>query len=546
MENGDISCKPNAFILQTPRAKPNGQLPARPREDRTRTMSNEELLKRTLRKSGVVLHPTSLPGPHGMGSLGRHAREFVDFLARAEQKVWQVLPLGPTGLGNSPYMCTSAFAGNPLLIDLETLVDDGLLDADAVVGGPDRRDHIDFALTIAFKEERLAWACARFRAHASDDDRAAFAAFKQEHSDWLDDFCLFTALSRAQQFAPWNRWPKPLKTRQPEALQAARQEHAEAIDTIAVEQFLFRRQWMALLDFAHQNQVMLVGDVPIVVAANSADVWANPDIYWLDDDGEQIYEAGVPPDYFSPTGQLWGNPIYRWDVLAHRGYDWWIQRFKRTLETVDLIRIDHFRGFADYWQVEAGQPNAINGKWVPGPGRDLFDAVHQALGQIPVIAEDLGIITPRVEELRDALELPGMKVLQFAFGGDSANPHLPHCHIPRCVVYPGTHDNDTTVGWYAGADAEVLDHVRSYLRIDGNDIAWQFIGVAWQSPAELAVVVCQDLLSLDSSARMNTPGVADGNWSWRLLEGQLHDGIAERLRGLTRLYWRSERSYQRK
>ncbi len=491
------------------------------------------------RQSGLILHPTCLPGPGGIGTLGSHARAFIDFLAESEQQVWQILPLGPTGLGNSPYMATSAFAGNPLLIDLQELVDEGWLEAQCADEAPPTSVRVDFGAVIVHKERCLTAAWDAYQRRATDRQRADHDAFVAEHAEWLEDFALFTALGRATHHAPWSEWPRALRVREPAALEAARVQHANAMARIRFEQFVFERQWNALHDYARAKQVSIVGDVPIFVAGNSADVWANPELFVLDDEGLPTVVAGVPPDYFAEKGQLWGNPLYRWDVLAERDYAWWVARFRRVLGQVDTVRIDHFRGFAAYWEVKADREDAMEGRWVPGPGRALFDRVREELGDIPVIAEDLGIITPEVEALRDALGLPGMKVLHFGFGGDSLNPHLPHNHVPRCVVYPGTHDNDTTLGWYQQLDQQAADHVRIYLHIDGRDIAWQLLVPAWASVAELAVANTQDILGLGSEHRMNTPGVADGNWEWRLTEGQLSVALALRLRSMTRRYGRS-------
>ncbi len=492
------------------------------------------------RGAGVLLHPTSLPGPYGCGDLGEEAYRFVDWLARARQSLWQILPLGPPGFGNSPYATRSAFAGNPLLIALDPLRERGWLDQDDLAGppaaGPDR---IDFDRLLPWREERLRRAFARFTQGADAATREQFAAFAQAESAWLDDFALFMALREAEHGTAWNRWPPTLRLRQPEALAGARQQLAEAIAYQRFVQWLFAAQWAELKRYANANGVRLLGDIPIFVAYDSADVWARPELFQLDAAGEPTAVAGVPPDYFSATGQRWGNPLYRWDELARRGYDWWIERFRHALRQADLLRIDHFRGFEACWEIPAAEPTAINGRWQPGPGTALFDAVRAALGALPLVAEDLGLITPEVEALRKAVGAPGMRVLQFAFGGDATNPYLPHNYASDTVVYTGTHDNDTTAGWWSEAGEAERDHARRYLARDGSDIAHDLIRLAYGSVAELAVVPVQDVLGLGSEARMNLPGRPEANWAWRLRSDALHDGHADWLAGLAELYGRA-------
>ncbi|MDX9722336.1 MAG: 4-alpha-glucanotransferase [Myxococcota bacterium] len=492
-----------------------------------------------MRQSGIILHPTSLPSSGGIGTLGDAAYAFVDFLAEAQQQLWQVLPLGPTDEGHSPYMCTSAFAGNPLLIDLDRLRNDGWLAAEEIYDRPPSGPKVDFPAVLTFKTRCFAAAHRGFRDNASAHHRGEFEAFCREEADWLDDFSLFTALREAHQGAPWWTWELSLRRREADALQQARSEHAELIDRICFEQWVFFRQWHALHRYANTRGISIIGDMPIFVASNSADVWANQPIFQLDENGHRTVVAGVPPDYFSPTGQLWGNPLYRWDVLAERNYDWWVNRFRALLRMVDKCRIDHFRGFESFWEVPSDSPTAMTGRWVPGPGRALFDAVREQLGELPLIAEDLGIITEAVEQLRVALGLPGMKVLQFAFDGDPTNLHLPHNHHANAVVYPGTHDNNTIVGWYQELGAEAGDQLRLYFAIDGRDIAWQMLTAAWSSVADTAIASMQDLLSLGGEARMNTPGLSQGNWAWRLLYWQVNSTLALRLRELTRRFARA-------
>ncbi len=491
------------------------------------------------RASGILLHPTSLPGPYGIGTLGEEAYRWVDFLAEAEQSYWQVLPLGPTGFGDSPYQSFSAFAGNPLLIDLRTLVERGWLDEALLREGHALPEaYVDYGALIPFKRRSLRSAYRGFLRRASDEEREAFATFCHEESWWLDDFALFMALKDVFHSA-WNEWPRPLRLREPDALAQVRREHAERIEEHRFSQWLFFRQWHALREYAHNHGVRLIGDIPIFVAYDSADVWAHPEFFHLDEEGRPTVVAGVPPDYFSPTGQLWGNPLYRWNVLAEHGYSWWIDRVRATLRLVDWVRLDHFRGFEAYWEIPAGMPTAEIGRWVPGPGDALFRALKEALGELPIIAEDLGVITPEVEALRERWGFPGMKVLQFAFS-DPQNPYLPHNYTStRWVVYTGTHDNDTTVGWFQSLDGKTRDFVLRYLARDGRDIAWDFIRLAWQSVAVLAVAPLQDVLRLGSEARMNTPGRPAGNWTWRVQTSMLTPDVARALADLTRLYARA-------
>lgn len=490
------------------------------------------------RRSGILLHPTSLPGPHGIGELGAEARAWIDFLAAAGQRAWQVMPLGPTGYGDSPYQCFSSFAGNPYLIDLGALAEEGWLasgELEPLRALPERA--VDFGTLIPLKVERLTLAADRFLAGASAQQRAELAAFV-ERSAWLEDFALFMAVKNSQGGRAWGEWPAPLRDRQDAALAAARAELAGEIRRIEVWQFWFSRQWDAVKEYANARGVLVIGDVPIFVSLDSADAWANRELFHLGEDGGPVVVAGVPPDYFSATGQRWGNPLYRWDVLASRGFDWWIERVRAALTTVDLLRIDHFRGFAAYWEIPASEPTAVKGRWVDGPGQALFDALAGALGELPLIAEDLGVITPDVEELRDANGLPGMKVLQFAFGGGSDDPYLPHNYPRNAVVYTGTHDNDTTRGWYAAAPAHERDFVRRYLARDDERLSWDLIRLALASTADLAIVPLQDVLDLGPEARMNTPGVASGNWSWRFTWHDVPTWVAPELAQMSELYGR--------
>ncbi len=489
------------------------------------------------RAAGVLFHPTSLPGPHGIGALGKAAYDWVDFLVESGQKWWQILPLGPTGYGDSPYQCFSALAGNPYLVDLEAVRLAGLLTpAELAVEFP--HDHVDFGPVIEFKNRALARAWERFGANASAQLKAEFEHFTSAEATWLDDFALFMALKDANGGVSWQEWPDPLRLRDAAALAQAAEKLRGSIGLHQFRQFLFFKQWRAVKQYANERNVRLIGDVPIFVSIDSADVWARPELFQLDQARHPVAVAGVPPDYFSATGQLWGNPLYDWEALAADRYAWWVLRLRATLAQVDLIRIDHFRGFEAYWRIPAGMPTAQVGKWTPGPGRALFDQLKATLGDLPLIAEDLGVITPEVDALRQAAELPGMRVLQFAFGGATEDRFLPHMYEHDTVVYTGTHDNDTTRGWYEHINEAERDRVRRYLACDGRNIAWDMIRAAWMSVADLAVTPLQDVLDLGSQARMNTPGQPAGNWSWRFTPGQLQPWHRDRLGDLTSLYAR--------
>ncbi|MBM3150785.1 MAG: 4-alpha-glucanotransferase [Chloroflexi bacterium] len=493
------------------------------------------------RSSGILLHPTSLPGPYGIGDLGPAAHGWADWLSGAGCKLWQALPLGPTGYGDSPYQCFSAFAGNPYLVSPDLLLRDGLLHANDLVERMDfdpRR--VDYGRIIPWKLNLLERAFSRFKAVFQQDEtlREAHAAFCAENAAWLDDYALFMAIKEAHGGGAWDGWPEPLRRRDPVTLEAARRSLEDAISRYKFYQFIFFRQWRELRDHVHQRGLRIIGDAPIFVAMDSSDVWAHPDLFFLDADGKPTVVAGVPPDYFSPTGQLWGNPLYRWDVHKKDGYAWWLERLRFTLETVDIVRIDHFRGFAGYWEIPAGSPTAETGRWAPGPGADLFNAIRASLGaDLPIIAEDLGLITPDVTALRDQFELPGMKILQFAFSGPD-NPFLPHQYPQNCVVYSGTHDNDTANGWYASAPEVEKDFARRYLGVDGSDFAWDLVRAAWSSTAVFALAPMQDLLDLGTEARFNFPSRLGGNWEWRMMENDLGGALQDRLREMNWLYRR--------
>ncbi len=491
------------------------------------------------RAAGVLLHPTSLPGPHGIGDLGAAAYGWIDALARAGQKWWQILPLGPTGYADSPYQCFSALAGNPYLISPEALVKDGLLKPADLNPPLFLRDHVDYGPVITYKIKLLQRAWKNFQAGAAPKLRAEFETFRAEKASWLDDFGLFMALKDARGGESWLTWERALIVREPTALTTARETMRLAAEEHRFRQFLFFRQWQALRAYAQTKKIKLIGDVPIFVSSDSSDVWAHPEHFLLDAQRQPLAVAGVPPDYFSKTGQLWGNPLYDWPELKRTGYAWWIERMRAALGQVDLIRLDHFRGFEAYWEVPAGNPTAEEGQWVKGPGADFLQTLRAGLGDLPLIAEDLGVITPEVEALRDDFNFPGMRILQFAFGGATEDRFLPHNYdTHNTVVYTGTHDNDTTRGWYLSISEVERDFVRRYLGRDGHDISWDMIRLAFSSVADLAVIPLQDILSLGGEARMNLPGTTGGNWQWRLQEGQLTEPILDRLGDLTNLYGR--------
>jgi 4-alpha-glucanotransferase len=490
------------------------------------------------RSAGVLLHPTSLPGPFGIGDLGDGAYAWVDALARARQTWWQVLPLGPTGYGDSPYQSFSTFAGNPNLLCPEALVRDGLLRQADLAGADFPAGRVEFGRVIPFKKRLLARAWENFRAGQAAQLRPPFEGFCTREASWLEDFALFMALKDVHGGGSWQSWPPELKLREPSALDRARRELADAIGTHRLGQFLFFRQWGDLKRYANSRGLGLIGDVPIFVATDSADVWANPELFLLDEGRLPRVVAGVPPDYFSATGQLWGNPLYDWDSLKRTNYAWWVARLRATLQQVDLVRLDHFRGFEAYWEIPAGECTAQKGRWVKGPGADVIETLRRALGGLPFIAEDLGRITPEVEALREQFGLPGMRILQFAFGGATETRFLPHNFDRNTVVYTGTHDNDTTRGWYAAITGEERQYLRRYTGRDGSDVAWDLIRMAWASVADYAVAPLQDLLDLGTEARMNLPGRPWGNWGWHVAPDMPTEAALGRLAGLTQSYQR--------
>jgi 4-alpha-glucanotransferase len=492
------------------------------------------------RTSGILLHPTSLPSPFGIGDLGNEAYRFVDFLVESNQQIWQILPLGPTGYGDSPYQCFSAMAGNPLLISLEMLQVQGLLSVDDLFNPPNFPLSIDFGWVIHIKMPLLQKACDTFRAQPDPQKYKAFEAFCQS-VDWLEDFALFMALKEIHRGASWQTWEPEIAQRKPEAIAHKRQELAAEIFYHKFLQFEFAQQWSTLKQYANEKGIQILGDLPIYVAHDSAEVWAHPEYFHLDPEtGEPALMAGVPPDYFSATGQLWGNPIYNWDRHQQENFSWWMQRFKGMLNCVDLIRIDHFRGFQAYWAVPQGETTAVNGEWLEAPGTELFLRLKQELGSLPIIAEDLGFITPEVEALRDQFDFPGMKILQFAFDSGSDNPYLPFCYTPNTVVYTGTHDNNTTVGWFEERSPDEQHNVTQYFSAPSSaGIHWDLICLALSSVANQAITPLQDLLGLGTASRMNSPGQAERNWGWRYEAGALTAEMSDRLRTITHIYGRT-------
>jgi 4-alpha-glucanotransferase len=515
------------------------------------------------RSGGILLHPTSLPGLYGIGDLGPQAYRFIDWLASTGCKLWQVLPLGPTGFGDSPYQCFSAFAGNPYLISLDILIEDGLLTPDDLADMPNfNAARVDFGQLIPWKLRLLEKAFSRFSSlqKTSQENQASsggaqatvlskaemlidgFNAFCAENASWLDDFALFMSLKEANGGGAWSGWDEALRKQEPAALEKAQQDHAENIRRHSFYQFLFFSQWEKLRRFAKVRNIKIIGDIPIFIAYDSADAWAHPELFFLGEDSLPTVVAGVPPDYFSATGQLWGNPLYRWKVHKKSGYTWWLERFRSVLKFVDVIRLDHFRGFAGYYEIPYGAPTAETGQWMTGPGKDFFKAIARELsephnGTLPIIAEDLGVITPDVMDLRDRFQLPGMRILQFGFSG-ADNPFLPHNYITNCVAYTGTHDNDTACGWFESAPAQERSFALRYLNSNGTDFAWDLIRSVWSSVALYALAPMQDMLSLGTEARMNYPSRLGGNWEWRMKEEDMNHDLAKRLRELNELYLR--------
>ena len=493
------------------------------------------------RSSGILFHPTSLPGKYGIGTLGKEAYAFIDFLKKSRQKLWQIFPLGPTGYGDSPYQSFSSFAGNPYLIDFDLLIEAHLLSEEDLrdVFFGDNEEYIDYGAIYNQKYPLLRKAYENFKSSDNHEMRENLEHFKRENASWLNDYSLYISLKNHFNGLPWNEWAHDIKNREHGAMEHYRNELADDIEYHNFIQFLFFKQWGDVKRYANENGIKIIGDIPIFVAADSSDAWANPEIFLFDEERKPVKVAGVPPDYFSATGQLWGNPLYNWQKLKETNYSWWVERVRANLSTCDIIRIDHFRGFEAYWAVPYGDDTAINGQWEPGPGIDLFNAIKSQLGELPIIAEDLGLMTQGVIDLREATGFPGMKILGFAFDSGEENDYLPHTYTKNCVVYTGTHDNDTLIGWFQKAKEEDRQFARDYLNSRSDDeIHWDAIRGAWSSVANMAISPVQDFLGLGSEARINTPGVAAGNWQWRLKHGVLTDELADRIAKLTKVYSR--------
>jgi 4-alpha-glucanotransferase len=494
------------------------------------------------RTSGILLHPTSLPGKYGIGTLGKEALHFIDFLVKSKQQLWQILPLGPTGFADSPYQCFSSSAGNPLLIDLEVLVKEKLLEKKDLDFLPSFGDGpVDYGKVIDCKYPLLKKALETFKGNAELEHKKDFSGFMESNKQWLDDYSLFMSLKEHFNQKPWYQWEKPVKMRKAGALKPFLSSLSDRIEFHKFIQYLFFRQWLTIKDYAHQKNIRIIGDIPLYVALDSADAWANTELFQFDAEKNPIAVGGVPPDYFSATGQLWGNPLFQWDVLKKDNYRWWIDRIKSNLVLYDIIRIDHFRGFAAYWAVPFGEKTAVNGKWIPCPGKDLFEQIRKEFGEIPIIAEDLGVITPDVEELRDSFGLPGMKILQFAFDSGEANDYIPYNFVKNCIAYTGTHDNDTVKGWFEKAKHADRKFVLDYMGSREESIAEDFVRLAWASVANTAIVPMQDLLGLGNEARMNLPGTTVNNWRWRAKSHDFTAELANRLAHLTVLFGRAHK-----
>ena len=489
----------------------------------------------TPRSTGVLLHPTSLPNSWGIGSIGPEAVKFAEFLAEAGQSIWQILPLGPTGFGNSPYTCFSAFAGNPLLISIDWLLEDKLLDPNSVLDYPDfPEDRVKFEEVVNRKNLLLAESYQRWKQSSASGLRVSYQKFCSENEEWIDDYALFMALRLKYDHKSWNQWPTPIAHRNKQSIEKATLELADEIDEQIYYQFLFDHHWRRFRKETAHTGIQIFGDIPIFVAYNSSDTWSHPDQFNLEPDGTPKVIAGVPPDYFSETGQRWGNPLYDWDQMKADDYIWWKSRFRKTFEMMDIARIDHFRGFESFWEIPAHEETAVNGQWVEGPGMDLFLSLEKEFGKMNVVAEDLGAITPEVEALVEATGFPGMKVLQFAFGDDDTNPFLPHNYPTNCVVYTGTHDNDTTRSWFEKAPEEHRKFCMKYTAARPGAVSWDLIRVALHSKAHLSMIPFQDYLSLGEAGRMNVPGVSDGNWSWRCFPSTMNESLAKSMKLLAK------------
>lgn len=491
------------------------------------------------RMSGILLHPSSLPGPDGIGDIGPEAYDWVNFLVQTRSELWQLLPLGPTGYGDSPYQCFSAFAGNPYLISSTLLIDEELISLADLNDRPSFSDeNVDYGPVIEWKLKLLNRAFKNFKQKKLHDLKARFQEFITEEEDWLLDFSMFMAIKEIHGGSSWDHWEDGLRKRDPNEIEKFKNQNWDLIESHMFRQFLFYSQWIDLKKYANEQGIKIIGDIPIFISFDSSDAWANPELFYFDEDLKPTVVAGVPPDYFSATGQLWGNPLYRWDVHKKNDYQWWKKRIKATLKLFDYIRLDHFRGFVNYWEVPAGNTTAEVGRWLPGPGAEFFESILAELGNLPIIAEDLGEISEDVYILRDHFELPGMKIFQFAFSGDPDDPFLPHNYPVNCVAYSGTHDNDTALGWYLSAPEKEKDFCRRYLSRSGDNISWDMIRAVWSSVAKISIAPLQDFLSLGTEARMNFPGKASGNWSWRVLPSQINSELAGKINELNFLYSR--------
>lgn len=498
------------------------------------------------RSAGILLHPTSLPSKYGIGDFGNDAFRFIDFLVDTKQTLWQILPLGPTGYGNSPYQCFSAFAGNPLLISPDKLIEEDLLKEEDTQNIPDTNpNHVDYGQIINYKISLLRKAYENFKVISNNDE---IEHFKKHNKFWLEDFALFMALKNYHNGIEWPKWEKEIAFRKKDSLKKWKEKLSDEISFQEFIQFMFFKQWKNVKDYANSKGIKIIGDVPIYIAYDSADLWANRNLFTVDDEGKLEFVAGVPPDYFSKTGQLWGNPLYRWDKLEKDDFDWWVKRISKMLELVDIIRIDHFRGFEAYYKIPGNAPTAETGEWVKAPGEKLFKTIIKKLGNVPILAEDLGVITKEVNELRLKFNFPGMKILQFAFGYSGEKRFLPHNHEKNCVVYTGSHDNDTTKGFFRKEreiNSDVFKHAQAYMNYYGEDMCSELIRLAYSSVADIVIIPMQDILNLDSDARMNFPGKPDGNWTWRFTWEQINDDIKNRISKLVLLYERcpSENEY---
>ena len=475
------------------------------------------------RSSGTLVHPTSFPGKYGIGDFGSEARSFIDFLEATYQNIWQILPLTPTGYGNSPYASYSAFAGNPYLISPDILAEKGLLqESELIKAEIPSGTEVDYEKSFRNKDILFKLASERFYAESDSDQKKKFDGFKRKSKFWLDDYALFMACGLDRGMKPWNTWDSLLAQRDPDTIKEARKKYKKEIAHQNWLQFEFSNQWSDLKEYANDKGIRVIGDIPIFVDHNSADVWANPQYFEVDKKGNRKLVAGVPPDYFSKTGQLWGNPLYKWKELEKDGFSWWVKRFKHMFSICDAIRVDHFRGFDAYWEVKASEKTAENGQWIKGPGEKLFDTILEKCGELPILAEDLGFVTEGVEKLRDKYNFPGMKIIQFAFDSDSTNSFLPHNYPQNCVAYSGTHDNDTSIGWYNSAPEVEKHRVRLYTRSDGSEPNWEFIRLGMYSVADQAIFPLQDFMGLDGAHRSNIPGTSSGNWRWRYTEAMLN------------------------